>query len=115
MTVRGGQEQASRGDTAEVWRFRTESTRTVLVALGAGLGVTLAKVIAFAALALNQVTGSSVPQGTALTRGIESGLKHGAEDVYRVDVVPIGAERSAASRHRSAGVSRTAPDEGAGR
>jgi cation diffusion facilitator family transporter len=38
---------------------------------------------------------------TSLVRGIESGLEHGAEDVYRVDVVPIGAERSAASTHSS--------------
>ena len=44
-------------------------------------------------------------QVTSLVRGIESGLKHGAEDVYRVDVVPIGAERSAASTHSSAGAS----------
>ena len=40
-------------------------------------------------------------QVTSPARGIESGLKHGAEDVYRVDVVPIGAERSAASTHSS--------------
>jgi hypothetical protein len=45
-------------------------------------------VIAFAALALNQLTGSSVPQ--AAVRGIESGLKHEAKEVYRVDVVPTG-------------------------
>ena len=42
----------------------SDSTRTVLVALGAGLGVTLAKVGA-ADLALNQITGSSIPQGVA--------------------------------------------------
>jgi divalent metal cation (Fe/Co/Zn/Cd) transporter len=29
-------------------------------------------------------------QVEALARGIESGLKHGSEDVYRVDIVPIG-------------------------
>ena len=29
-------------------------------------------------------------QVKALVRGIESGLKHESEDVYRVDVVPIG-------------------------
>jgi hypothetical protein len=29
-------------------------------------------------------------QVKSLVRGIESGLKHGSEDVYRVDIVPIG-------------------------
>ena len=29
-------------------------------------------------------------QVMSLVRGIESGLKHEAEEVYRVDVVPIG-------------------------
>ena len=44
-------------------------------------------------------------QVTSLARGIESGRKHGAEDVYRVDVVPIGAERSTVSTHNGAGAS----------
>ena len=44
-------------------------------------------------------------QVTSLVRGIESGLKHRAEEIYRVDVVPIGAERSTVSTHSSAGVS----------
>jgi hypothetical protein len=30
----------------------------------------------------------------SLVRGIESGLKHGAEEVYRVDVVPIGGSQA---------------------
>jgi len=30
-------------------------------------------------------------QVKALARGIESGLKHETQDIYRVDVVPIGA------------------------
>ena len=30
------------------------------------------------------------PQVEALVRGIESGLKQEAEEIYRVDVVPIG-------------------------
>jgi hypothetical protein len=29
-------------------------------------------------------------QVKALARGIESGLRHGSEDVYRVDIVPLG-------------------------
>jgi cation diffusion facilitator family transporter len=33
-------------------------------------------------------------QVKALVRGIESGLKHGSEDIYRVDVVPIGGEQA---------------------
>ena len=44
-------------------------------------------------------------QVEALVRGIESGLKHESEEVYRVDVVPIGAEQSAASTHSSASAS----------
>jgi hypothetical protein len=43
------------------------SMRTVLVALGSGLAVALAKaavaVVTLAALALNQLTGSSIPKG----------------------------------------------------
>jgi len=35
----------------------------------------------------NQMRG---PQVEALVRGIESGLKQEAEEIYRVDVVPIG-------------------------
>jgi hypothetical protein len=34
--------------------------------------------------------GLSGAQVEALVRGIESGLKRESEDVYRVDVVPIG-------------------------
>jgi len=33
-------------------------------------------------------------QVQALVRGIESGLKCESEDVYRVDVVPIGAAQA---------------------
>ena len=33
-------------------------------------------------------------QVEALVRGIESGLKHEADDVYRVDVVPIGGAQA---------------------
>jgi divalent metal cation (Fe/Co/Zn/Cd) transporter len=33
-------------------------------------------------------------QVTSLARGIESGLKHEAEEVYRVDVVPIGESQA---------------------
>ena len=33
-------------------------------------------------------------QVKALVNGIESGLKHEAEDVYRVDVVPIGGAQA---------------------
>jgi hypothetical protein len=33
-------------------------------------------------------------QVKALVRGIESGLKHESEDVYRVDVVPIGGPQA---------------------
>ena len=29
-----------------------------------------------------------------LVRGIESGLKHGAEEVYRVDIVPVGGPQA---------------------
>jgi len=73
-------------------------------------------VITLAALALNQITGSSIPQGVAavgpgrawvvarldidddlrgaevksLVRGIESGMKRESENVYRVDIVPTG-------------------------
>jgi cation diffusion facilitator family transporter len=36
-------------------------------------------------------------QVTALVRGIESGMKHESDDVYRVDVVPIGEAQSASS------------------
>ena len=36
-------------------------------------------------------------QVEALVRGIESGMKHEAEDVYRVDVVPIGEAQPASS------------------
>jgi hypothetical protein len=52
-----------------------DSMRTVLVALGSGLAVALAKV------------GVAVK---SLVRGIESGMKRESEAVYRVDVVPIG-------------------------
>jgi hypothetical protein len=34
-------------------------------------------------------------QVKALVRGLESGMKHESEDVYRVDVVAIGAESTA--------------------
>jgi hypothetical protein len=37
-------------------------------------------------------------QLTALVRGIESGMKHEAKDVYRVDVVPIGEEQPAGTK-----------------
>jgi hypothetical protein len=68
-------------------------------------------VIAFAALSLNQIIGSSIPgqvwivarigiedglrgsQVRALVRGIESRTKHEAKEVYRVDVVPMGEDR----------------------
>ena len=50
-----------------------DSMRTIVVALGAGIGVTLAKVGA-----------------KELVYGIESGMKHEAEEAYRVDIVPIG-------------------------
>jgi hypothetical protein len=33
-------------------------------------------------------------QVKALVRGIESGLKHESEDIYRVDVVPIGGAQA---------------------
>jgi hypothetical protein len=33
-------------------------------------------------------------QVMALVRGIESGLKHGSQDVYRVDIVPIGGPQA---------------------
>ncbi|MGA7469538.1 MAG: hypothetical protein WBW25_01725 [Halobacteriota archaeon] len=33
-------------------------------------------------------------QVKSLVRGIESGLKHGAEEVYRVDVVAIGGAQA---------------------
>jgi hypothetical protein len=33
-------------------------------------------------------------QVEALVRGIESGMKHEAEEVYRVDVVPIGGSQA---------------------
>jgi hypothetical protein len=33
-------------------------------------------------------------QVKALARGIESGLKHETEDIYRVDVVAIGGARA---------------------
>jgi hypothetical protein len=33
-------------------------------------------------------------QVKALVRGIESGLKHEAEEIYRVDVVPIGGAQA---------------------
>jgi hypothetical protein len=33
-------------------------------------------------------------QVKALVRGIESGMKHEAEEVYRVDVVPIGGSQA---------------------
>jgi len=38
--------------------------------------------------------GLSGAQVTSLARGIESGLKHEAEEVYRVDVVPIGGSQA---------------------
>jgi hypothetical protein len=38
--------------------------------------------------------GLSGAQGKALVRGLESGLKHGSEDVYRVDIVPTGGPRA---------------------
>ena len=33
-------------------------------------------------------------QVKALVRGIESGLKHESENVYRVDIVPIGGPQA---------------------
>jgi hypothetical protein len=33
-------------------------------------------------------------QVKALVRGIESGLKHESENIYRVDVVPIGGAQA---------------------
>jgi hypothetical protein len=36
-------------------------------------------------------------QVRALVRGIESGMKHEAKDIYRVDVVPIDEEQPTSS------------------
>ena len=105
-----------------------DSMRTVLVALGSGLGVALAKVVvaaftgstALAAEAAHSLadTGNDLvtfvgpgrawvvarldvdddlrgAQVKSLVRGIESGMKRESENVYRVDVVPIGAGRPA--------------------
>jgi phage-related minor tail protein len=86
-----------------------DSMRTVLVALGSGLAVAVAKAV------VAVVTGSSAmaaeashsladtandlflfvaqrrgTQVKSLVRGIESGMKRESEAVYRVDIVPIG-------------------------
>jgi hypothetical protein len=58
-----------------------DSMRTVLVALGSGFAIAVAKAV------VAVVTGSSAK---ALVRGIESGMKRESEAVYRVDIVPIG-------------------------
>jgi cation diffusion facilitator family transporter len=76
-------------------------------------------VLAFVALALNQLTGSSAYQGVAavliavvmirvsglsgvqvktLVREIESGMKHEAKEVYRADIVPMGQAQVSAPR-----------------
>jgi hypothetical protein len=37
-------------------------------------------------------------QVKSLVRGIESGLKHAAQEVYRVDVVPVGGARAVSTQ-----------------
>jgi hypothetical protein len=44
---------------------------------------------------INIDDGLGSDQVTALVRGIESGLKHEAKEVYRIDVVPIGEAQPA--------------------
>jgi divalent metal cation (Fe/Co/Zn/Cd) transporter len=39
---------------------------------------------------INIDNGLRAGQVKALTHGIESGMKHEAKDIYRVDIVPIG-------------------------
>ena len=62
-------------------------------------------VLVLAALAINQVTGSSIPQGVAAVlialvmirislRLIESGLQRESENIYRADIVPAGGPRA---------------------
>jgi hypothetical protein len=67
-----------------------DSMRTAVVALGAGIGVTLAKVGAAFSARIDIDDGLRGAQVKELVRGIESGMKHEAEEAFRVDIVPIG-------------------------
>jgi hypothetical protein len=46
---------------------------------------------------INIDDGQTSGQVRALVRGIESGMKQEAKDIYRVDVVPIGEAQPASS------------------
>jgi hypothetical protein len=75
-----------------------DTRRTILVALGAGVGVALAKVVARRAHCFSGHGGRSGPltgRYGQLVRSIEADLARQSPLIYRVDVVPYGETGSA--------------------